>query len=95
MLVFGQLDSAVMVGVSAERVDHLLGDRARWEFPVSLLLGTGLALAGLGALVLVAAHMTEMAQINASMLLMQSCGPLMVGLAALTLTAAIRGRRSQ
>lgn len=78
LLAFGDLGAARVIGVSAERVDHLSGERIRWELPVSLLAGATVTVAGLGALILVAASATEMATVSAPLLLMQSCGPLMI-----------------
>jgi Zn-dependent protease with chaperone function len=90
LLVFGRLEGAHVVGVSAERVDHLLGDHSTWELPVSRLLGGVLTLAGLGGLLLALAQVTAIAQISAPMLLMQSCGPLMIGVSGLLFTGALK-----
>lgn len=50
LLVFGETQHpSVVVGIAPERVDHLLGERPRWELPASLVAGgvvTILALAG-------------------------------------------------
>lgn len=93
MLAFGDLGAAGVVGVAPARVDHLCGARPRWELPVSLLAGAVAAVAGLGALMLVAARATEMAQVSAPLLLMQSCGPLIVIGAAVTFARAARHGR--
>jgi len=95
MLTFGELDSTLVVGVSEERIDHLCGEPARWELPAWLLLGAVLTLAALGALVLTAARATQPSQINASLLLMQSCGPAMLLLAGLLAARAVRFARSR
>jgi len=90
MLLFGQADGKHGVRVTTERVDHLLRRRPGCELQVSLLLAGVLTLGGLAAVVLAAAHVTAPAQFDATMLLMQSCGPLMIALPALLLTAAMR-----
>ena len=94
MLAFGDLDGALVVGVSAERVDHLMGARPRWELPASLLAGAALTVAGLAGLIGLAAHATQLAQVSIPMLMMQSCGPLMIG-AALALALGVRRYRTQ
>jgi beta-lactamase regulating signal transducer with metallopeptidase domain len=46
LLVFvGSGSPAPAIGVAPERVDHLLGSRPRWELPVSVLVGSLVALA--------------------------------------------------
>jgi hypothetical protein len=80
--------------VSAERVDHLMGQRPRWELPVSLLLGAMVTVGGLAALVVAAARATQLAQSSLPMLLMQACGPLMVGIAALMVLGVVRRHRN-
>lgn len=85
LLAFGQVDNAAVIGVSAERVDNLLGERPQWELPVSLLLAAAVTVAGLGALVIGTARITTMAQVSWPLLLMQSCAPLMLGFAGLVL----------
>ncbi len=92
MLAFGELDEALLVGVSAERVDHLLGQPPGWQLPLSLLLGALVTVAGLGALVLAGARASAMAHISIAVLLMQSCGPLMVMIPALAFAFIFRSR---
>lgn len=51
LLTFGERpNSHVVVGIAPERVDHLLGDRARWELPASLFAGALVTLGGLVAI---------------------------------------------
>lgn len=78
-----EVHSALVVGVSEERVDHLSGEPTRWELPVSLLLGAIVTLAALGALILVVAQVTSPSQISVPALLMQSCGPIVLLVAGL------------
>lgn len=90
MLLFAQSDGLSVAGVSAERVDHLLGERPGWELPVSLLMLGVATVGGLAAVVLAVAHVTEAAQFSVPMLLMQSCGPLMIALPLLLVVSAMR-----
>lgn len=51
LLTFGERSKpAVVVGIAPERVDHLLGQRARWQLPVPLIFGALATLAGLVAI---------------------------------------------
>lgn len=51
LLTFGERpNSQFVVGIAPERVDHLLGDRARWELPASLFAGALVTLGGLVAI---------------------------------------------
>jgi len=92
MLAFGELDEALLVGLSAERVDHLLGQPSNWQLPLFLLLGALVTVAGLGSLVLAGAQATAVAHISIAMLLMQICGPLMVTVAGLAFAVTVRSR---
>ena len=51
LLAFEEADPAV-VGIAPERVDHLLGDRARWGLPIALIVWALAVLAAVGALAL-------------------------------------------
>lgn len=90
LLTFGEIDSALVVGASAERIDHLLGDRPRWELPASLLLAAAITVAAVGALIVAAAHATTASRLNAASLLMQICDPVMLLLAGLLFMRALR-----
>lgn len=95
LLAFGQADGSPVVGVSAERVDHLLGRHPRAGLPASLVVGAAVTMSALAGLLLATAHLTQMGQINLSVLLMQSCGPLMIGAPALALAVGFRRHRSR
>jgi Zn-dependent protease with chaperone function len=56
MLSFSQASSADSLGIDPERVDHLLGERPQWRFPVALSLGIAAALSLLIAVAVLAAH---------------------------------------
>lgn len=77
LLRFGESAGPGVVGVAPERVDHLLGERPRWELPVSLLLGGAVTLAGI---VLLAATLSSQApaQVDLTRLAAQSCMAAMV-----------------
>ena len=56
MLSFSETGGANGLGVDSERVDHLLGERTQWRFPVALCLATAAVLALLVAVAMLAAH---------------------------------------
>jgi len=102
LLAFDQTPNAAVVGIAPERVDHLLGGRPRWELPTVLLLGAGLTVAGLVALVLQTAQATSHASVALPALLAQACmvamtvTPVLVGAAALLASSRrLRRRRHQ
>lgn len=82
------------VGIAPERVDHLLGERTRWELPTLLVLG---AVATIGALVALAIRLAQAsghASVSLPDVVAQACMlamaivPLLVGAAVL-----LSGRR--
>jgi hypothetical protein len=90
LLSFGEArDPAVVVGIAPERVDNLLGQGPRWEVPVSLLLGSALAIAGLVGAAMTARALTSAAELNLPLLVAQSCMLVMLGLPLLLAGAAL------
>jgi Zn-dependent protease with chaperone function len=89
LLAFEEAPSNSVVGIVPERVDHLLGKRARWELPVALLLGGAVALAGLFAVAVRTADATGKASIDMPLLLAQACMVAMTVLPALAGAAAL------
>jgi len=89
LLAFEETPTAAVVGIAPERVDHLLGERPRWELPTALLVGAGLTVTGLVALVLQTAQATSHASVALPALLAQACMvamtvvPVLVGAATL------------
>lgn len=70
----GGAEAQVVVGISPERADHLLGaTRPRWELPLSLFAGVLLTLAGVAALGVIAATAAAGATLDLPMLLAESC----------------------
>ena len=51
MLHFGETADATVVGISPERVDHLLGARPAWRLPTALLAVAAISLAAVALLV--------------------------------------------
>jgi bla regulator protein blaR1 len=98
LLAFEEVPNASVVGIAPERVDHLLGKRARWELPVALLVGAGVTLAGLFALALRTAGATGEASVGMPVLLAQACMvgmtvmPVLAGAAALIASKRALGR---
>ena len=90
MLAFGETGDPAVVGVGAERIDHLLGARPP-RLPRWLLIAAGLTIAALGVVVFEGARASAGAHINFMLLLMHSCGPLMFGVAGLMVASVLRG----
>jgi Zn-dependent protease with chaperone function len=89
LLAFDEAASPAVVGIAPERVDHLLGERPRWELPVALLAW---AVVVVGAIIVVTirtadatAHTTLNLPLVASQLCMLTMAviPLLVGAGAL------------
>nr|WP_256469071.1 M56 family metallopeptidase [Conexibacter sp. DBS9H8] len=89
MLTFGEAGDPAVVGVSTERVDHLLGGSPPL-LPLRLQVAGGLTIGVLMLAVLLVAHATATAHISLMLLLMQSCGPFMLAFPALLVVAAAR-----
>ena len=100
LLTFGErADPGVVVGIAPERVDHLLGARARWELPVSLVIGALVTLAGLVALGAAVASASGGAAMSVPFVLAQACAVAMTVLPAVfgacLLIAATRRLRAR
>jgi hypothetical protein len=93
MLAFDEHPGPAAVGIAPERVEHLLGQRPRWELPTLLLLG---ALATIGALLAVTVRLadaTAHATVGLPALAAQGCMLAMaLGPIALGATAVLGGR---
>jgi BlaR1 peptidase M56 len=89
------------VGIEPERVDQLLGQRPRWELPLSLVSGALITLGGLVGLVVVAARdvapgATDLALLSAeACMIAMTLAPIMLaaGLLVLTGQALAQARR--
>jgi len=94
LLRFSPTGPSVAVGIAPERVDHLLGEPPRWDLPLLMLFGS---LAALVSLVAFAAAATRAAgTVNVPMVLMGSCGVLMVlAGAGVAVSAVLLLRRGQ
>jgi hypothetical protein len=74
LLTFGERpNSQVIVGIAPERVDHLLGERARWELPMSLFAGAIVTLGGLVAIGAAAASQSGATGMSLPFVLAQLC----------------------
>jgi hypothetical protein len=73
LLAFDEAPDTAVVGIAPERVDHLLGHRARWQLPVALLAGGAVTVAGLLVVVLRTADATGHASLGMPLLLAQAC----------------------
>jgi hypothetical protein len=99
LLAFDEHPCPAAVGIAPERVEHLLGQRPRWELPTLLLLG---ALATIGALVAVTlrlADATAHATVGLPALAAQACAlamalaPIAIGAMAVLGGHRLRRRR--
>lgn len=89
LLAFEDAPSAAVVGIAPERVDHLLGERPRWELPAALLAGAAVTLAGLFLAVARTAEATGRASVDMPVLLAQACMVAMAGLPLLAGAAVL------
>lgn len=87
---------APVAGIDPERVDHLLGDpgTGRWQLPASLVGRSALALAGLGALVLLIWQGVLNPTLELPRLLAATCMAVMVGGPLAAAAAAVMSRRA-
>jgi Zn-dependent protease with chaperone function len=94
LLAFDEHPSPATVGIGRERVDHLLGQRPRWEVPTLLLVGAFATLAVLLAVTVRTAEITGQGTIALPALLAQAC-MLAMAVAPLVLGAigVLSGRR--
>jgi hypothetical protein len=85
LLAFDEHPSPAAVGIAPERVEHLLGQRPRWELPTLLLLGALATIAALVAVTLRLAEATAHATVGLPVLAAQACmlamalGPVVLG----------------
>ena len=73
MLTFEERAPAGAVGIAPERVDHLLGEPARWQLSLSLLAGGIVTLAAVAALGALTASAVPAGGISLAALLGQAC----------------------
>lgn len=91
MLAFGEQPTGAVVGFSAERIDHLLGASPRWDVSRSMLAWMLVTVSALAAATLLLVRSTQAAEVNATMLLLQSCFVVILASPAL---AGARGLRA-
>ena len=88
LLAFDERASSTVVGIAPERVDHLLGERPRWELPVALLAWAAVVVIALVVVAMRADDATAHTAISLPLLAAQLCmvamavGPLVVGASA-------------
>lgn len=88
--------SAPVVGIAAERVDHLMGDpeAGRWRLPASLAGRSAATLVGIAVLLTVLPHGALLANLDLPILLAAGCMVAMIGgPIALAVGAAVISRR--
>jgi hypothetical protein len=94
LLAFDEHPGPAAVGIAPERVEHLLGQRPRWELPTLLLLGALATIAALIAVTLRVAEATAHATVGLPALAAHACA-LAMALApvAIGAMALLGGRR--
>ena len=100
LLTFGERSNPqLVVGIAPERVDHLLGHRARWELPITLVVGALVTLGGLVAIGAAVASASAGAPMSVPFVLAQVCAVAMTVLPAIfgavLLIAATRRLRAR
>jgi Zn-dependent protease with chaperone function len=84
LLRFDEHPSPVVVGIAAERVDHLLGVRVRWKLPLTLLAWALVTVVALAIVALRARQASAHSMVDLPMIASQLC---MVAMAAVPLIA--------
>jgi Zn-dependent protease with chaperone function len=101
LLAFEKSPHAAVVGIAPERVDHLFGERPRWELPAALLAAAAVTIAGLLALAFRTAEAAGRASVEMPLLLAEACIvamtvlPVLVGVAALLASKRALERRAR
>lgn len=93
LLLFGEAPDPAVVSIAPERVDHLLGQKPRWELPAALLAWAALTTAALVALALRAIEVTEHGALNLPLVAAQACMLAMVLLPVVAGSAAVLASR--
>jgi len=96
LLAFEAQPGSQVVGIAPERVDHLLGQPARWRLPAALLMGALVALLGVMALSARAAEASAHSSLSLPLLGAQLCMVAMVVVPpALGASALLMWRRAR
>jgi Zn-dependent protease with chaperone function len=89
LLAFDERADSAVVGIAPERVDHLLGERPRWELPVALLAWATVVVVAFLVVALRTEQATAHATVSLPLVAAQLCmvamavAPLVVGAGAL------------
>jgi len=92
LLAFESADPAV-VGIAAERVDHLLGDAPAWELPAALLAWTVVSLSAFGVLALRLEQAGAHSELSLPVVAAQTCMLLMALVPLLVGAGVVLGAR--
>jgi hypothetical protein len=99
LLAFDASAGSAVVGIDPLRVDHLCGERSRWQLPLALLVWTAIVLAGAIVAALRAVEASHELTLTVPLLVQHVCllavvaGPLLLGAAALLLLRHLLGGR--
>jgi Zn-dependent protease with chaperone function len=80
LLAFDERASSAVVAIAPERVDHLLGERIRWELPIALLAWAIVAVLAIGVVAVRTAQATEQAMVSLPLVAAHLCMVLMAAL---------------
>jgi beta-lactamase regulating signal transducer with metallopeptidase domain len=98
LITFASTREPGVIGIAPERVDHLLGERPRWQLSASLLTGALVTLAGTLAGAVTLAHAASPGALSLAMLSAQACMiamvvvPVMLGASLVLVTHRSRQR---
>jgi len=92
LLTFESADPAV-VGIAAERVDHLLGDAPPWQLPAALLAWTVVSLSAFGVLALRLEQAGAHSELSLPVVAAQTCMLLMALVPLLVGAGVVLGAR--
>jgi beta-lactamase regulating signal transducer with metallopeptidase domain len=98
LITFASTPNPGVVGIAPERVDHLLGQRPRWQLSASLLTGAPVTLAGALAGAVTLAHAANPGALSLAVLSAQACMigmvvlPVMLGASVVLVTYRSRQR---
>lgn len=91
LLAFDERASSAVVAIAPERVDHLLGERTRWELPIALLAWAVVAVLAIGVVALRTAQAGDSAMVSLPLVAAQLCMVVMAALPPAVGGAALLG----
>lgn len=91
LLAFGERNATPgVIGIAAERVDHLMGKRPKWRLSPLMLVGSGFLAAALVTAAVVVAFVADGGSFNLAVAVSSGCMVLMLALPAAMIVWALR-----